>query len=91
MRQDERTNGNNPAGSKNNRTAGFPGRLEACAPIEAPIVITLYFGPVAGRDVIRRCFDRAHDFSCRRGRMMVVGTDLTNRIKSVSYCHPVRQ
>ena len=48
-------------------------------------------GPIAGRDVIRRCFDRAHDFSCRRGRMMVVGTDLTNRIKSVSYCHPVRQ
>ncbi len=91
MTQNDQAIGNNSAGPKNNRSAGFPGRLEACAPIETPIVITLYFGPVAGRDVIRRFFDRAHDFSCRRGRRIGVGTDLVNRIKSVGYCHPVRQ
>ncbi|MBH2961511.1 hypothetical protein I5L45_22370 [Serratia marcescens] len=91
MTQDNRAIGNNPAVPKNNRSAGFPGHLEARAPIEAPIVITLYFGPVAGRGVIRRYVDRAHDFSCRRGGMMVVGTDSINRIKSVNYCHPVRQ
>ncbi|OAH28724.1 hypothetical protein AYJ10_03620 [Serratia marcescens] len=48
MMQDKRAIGNNPAVPKNNRSAGFPGHLEARAPIEAPIVITLYFGPLPG-------------------------------------------
>ncbi|WP_274864223.1 hypothetical protein, partial [Serratia marcescens] len=69
------------------RLTDLPGSLEAGAPFETPIVITLYSGRVAGRNLIRRFFDRAHEGSCRRGRMMVVGTDEANLIKSVSYCH----
>ncbi|MGK2696898.1 hypothetical protein [Serratia surfactantfaciens] len=75
MRQVVRAVDNNPAALKNNRLTGLPGRLEAGTPFETPIVITLYFGRIAGRDVIRRYFDRAHDFYRRRGRMMVVGKD----------------
>jgi hypothetical protein len=48
MRRDAQAIGNNPAVPKNNRLAAFDGRLEGGAPFEAPIVITLYFGPLPG-------------------------------------------